>query len=140
LADRRDPEVLFPLRTLIEEAKDENLQLQALWALYVSGGFNDAFAEKLLDHHNPHIRRWTVRLLGDERKVPPALAQRLAELEASEPDVVVRSQLACTARRLPAKGGLPIVQRMLKRNLDGRDPHLPLLLWWAVEAHALDGR
>src|SRR5262249_60591846 len=38
LADRRDPEVIFPLRTLVAEAKDENLQLQALWALYVSGG------------------------------------------------------------------------------------------------------
>jgi putative membrane-bound dehydrogenase-like protein len=140
LADRRDPEVVFPLRALIAEAKDEDLQLQALWALYVSGGFNDAFAEKLLDHRNPHIRRWTVRLLGDERKVTPALAKRLAELAASEPDAVVRSQLVCTARRLPAKDGLPIVWRILERNLDGHDPHLPLLLWWTVEAHALDGR
>jgi putative membrane-bound dehydrogenase-like protein len=140
LADRRDPEVIFPLRTLIVETKDEDLQLQALWALYVSGGFNDAFAEKLLDHRNPHIRRWTVRLLADERKVTPALAKRLAVLAASEPNVVVRSQLACTARRLPAKDGLPLVGRILERNLDGHDPHLPLLLWWAVEAHALDGR
>ena len=140
LADRRDPEVVFPLRTLIAEAKDADLQLQALWALYVSGGFNDAFAAKLLDHRNPDIRRWTVRLLGDERKVTPALAKRLAELATSEPDVVVRSQLACTARRLPAKDGLPIVGRLLERNLDAHDPHLPLLLWWAVEAHALDGR
>src|SRR5262249_38612490 len=89
---------------------------------------------------NPHIRRWTVRLLGDERKAAPALAKRLAELAASEPDVVVRSQLVCTARRLPAKDGLPIVWRILERNLDGHDSHLPLLLWWAVETHALDGR
>src|SRR5256885_12322940 len=35
LADRRDPEVIFPLRTLVLEARDEGLQLQALWALYV---------------------------------------------------------------------------------------------------------
>ncbi len=140
LADRRDPEVVFPLRTLIAEAKDEDLQLQALWALYVSGGFTHAFAEKLLGHQNAAIRRWTVRLLGDECKVTPVLAKRLAELAAAEPDVVVRSQLACTARRLPAKDGLPIVRRILERNLDGHDPHLPLLLWWAIEAHALDAR
>src|SRR5262249_35068939 len=25
-------------------------------------------------------------------------------------------------------------------NLDGKDPHIPLLLWWAVEAHAVAGR
>jgi putative membrane-bound dehydrogenase-like protein len=57
LADRRDPEVIFPLRTLVTEARDEDLQLQALWALYVSGGFNDAFALRLLDHRNPDVRR-----------------------------------------------------------------------------------
>jgi putative membrane-bound dehydrogenase-like protein len=140
LADRRDPEVIFPLRTLVMEAKDEGLQLQALWALYVSGGFNEGFAEKLLTHKNPDVRRWTVRFLGDEGAVAPALARRLAELAATEPDVVVRSQLACTARRLPAGDGLPIVGRLLERNLDGRDPHIPLLLWWAVEAHAVSAR
>ncbi len=140
LADRRDPEVIFPLRTLVKEAKDPELQLQALWALYVSGGFNVAFALKLLRHANPDIRRWTVRLLGDERRVAPELGARLAELAASEPDVVVRSQLACSARRLPARDGLPIVRRLLERNLDGRDPHLLLLLWWAVEEHAVTAR
>jgi putative membrane-bound dehydrogenase-like protein len=140
LADRRDPEVIFPLRTLVAEAKDEDLQLQALWALYVSGGFNDAFADKALAHRNPDVRRWTVRFLGDERRVAPALAKRLAELAASESDVVVRSQLACTARRLPAADGLPIVRRLLERNLDADDPHIPLLLWWAVEEHAIDAR
>jgi putative membrane-bound dehydrogenase-like protein len=140
LADRRDPEVVFPLRRLIEEAKDEDLQLQALWALYVSGGFNADHAEKLLAHRNPHVRRWTVRFLGDERRTALRLAQHLARLAVSEPDVIVRSQLVCTARRLPAKDGLPIIWNILERNLDGGDPHLPLLLWWAVEAHALDGR
>jgi putative membrane-bound dehydrogenase-like protein len=140
LAGRRDPEVIFPLRTLVMEAKDADLQLQALWALYVSGGFNDAFADKALAHRNPDVRRWAVRFLGDERRVAPALAKRLAELATSEPDVVVRSQLACTARRLPAADGLPIVRRLLERNLDGRDPHIPLLLWWAVEEHAIDAR
>jgi putative membrane-bound dehydrogenase-like protein len=140
LADRRDPEVIFPLRTLVAEAKDEDLQLQALWALYVSGGFNEALAEKLLGHRNPDVRRWTVRFLGDDCKVSPALAKRLAELAASEPDVVVRSQLACSARRLPARDGLPIVRHILERNLDGNDPHIPLLLWWAVEQHAVTAR
>src|SRR5205085_10655581 len=124
LADRRDPEVIFPLRTLVLSAKDEDLQLQALWALYVSGGFNDAFAERLLGHGNPDVRRWTVRFLGDECRVTPLLAKRLDELAASESRVVVRSQLACTAKRLPAKDGLPIVQCLLERNLDGNDPHI----------------
>src|SRR5207249_1063261 len=48
LADRRDSEVILPLRTLVLESPDDQLALQALWALYVSGGFNDVFATKAL--------------------------------------------------------------------------------------------
>jgi putative membrane-bound dehydrogenase-like protein len=140
LAERRDPEVIFPLRTLIDEAKDEDLQLQALWALYVSGGFNDAVALKLLDHRNADVRRWTVRFLGDECKVSRVLAERLIAMSATEPDATVRSQLLSTAKRLPAGDGLPVVLRILCRNLDGNDPHIPLLAWWAVEAHAVSAR
>jgi putative membrane-bound dehydrogenase-like protein len=140
LADRRDPEVIFPLRTMLYEAKDEGLQLQALWALYVSGGFTDSLAEKLLDHPNAHVRRWTVRFLGDECRVSATLAKRLTELAAAEPNAVVRSQLLSTAKRLPPQDGLPIVLAILRRNVDGVDPHIPLLAWWAVEAHAVRAR
>jgi putative membrane-bound dehydrogenase-like protein len=137
LADRRDPEVIFPLRALVLESKDEQLALEALWALYVSGGFTDGFAREALEHRSPHVRRWTVRFLGDERKVSPALGRRLIHLASKEPDVTVRSQLASSARRLPAAVGLPIVERIVLRDEDGRDPHVPLLLWWAVEGHAI---
>ena len=87
LADRRDPEVILPLRRIILQKKDEPLGLQALWALYVSGGLSPEFAEKLLEHPSPHIRRWTVRFLGDDETVTAALAKRLTALAASEPDV-----------------------------------------------------
>src|SRR4051812_738830 len=69
LADRRDPEVVLPLRRMIFDTDNDTLALESLWALYVSGGFDEAFAGKLLAHRNPDIRRWTVRFLGDERKV-----------------------------------------------------------------------
>jgi putative membrane-bound dehydrogenase-like protein len=137
LAARRDPEVIFPLRTLVQESKDDHLALEALWALYVSGGFDEDFAARLLDHRNPDVRRWTVRLLGDEERVSSAVARRLLDLAAREPDVTVRGQLACTAKRLPARDGLPIAHRLLLRNLDEHDPYVPLLLWWAVEHHTV---
>jgi putative membrane-bound dehydrogenase-like protein len=85
LADRRDPEVILPLRTLIVETNNDDLALQALWALYVSGGFDEEFARRLLDHRNPDVRRWTVRLLGDDNRVSPAMARRLIALAGSEP-------------------------------------------------------
>ena len=57
-----------------------------------------------------------------------------------EPDVDVRAQLACTARRLDPGPGLDVAHRLLARDRDGDDPHIPLLLWWAVEQHAIAGR
>ncbi len=136
LADRRDPEMIFPLRRLVAESPDDHLALEALWALYVSGGLSDPFAESLLAHRSADVRWWSVRLLGDENRVTPAIARDMAALAAHDPSVAVRGQLACTAKRLPSPQGLPIVEQLLARGEDSQDPFLPLLLWWAVEQHA----
>lgn len=137
LAERRDPRVLPRLRRLSLEADDDDLALRALWALSVTGGFNDDVAKRLLWHRNEAVRAWTVRLLGDPRRVSAGLGRELAGLAKREPSAVVRSQLACTARRLPARDAVPILGPLLLRDEDRNDPYIPLLLWWAVEEHAL---
>ena len=140
LADRRDPSVVKPLRALVLHNTDDHLALECLWTLYVSGGFDEEFALPALEHHNADIRRWTIRFIGDEQQASPTMAKRLAEVAAKDPDVTVRSQLASTAKRLPAEQGLPIVRALLARDEDAKDPHIPLLLWWAIEPHAIDQR
>jgi putative membrane-bound dehydrogenase-like protein len=140
LADRRDSEVIFPLRTRVMEGKNDHESLEALWALYVSGGLDDEFAEKLLDHPNADVRWWCVRLQGDEECVSPAIASRMAELAGTDPSVAVRSQLASTAKRLSAGQALPIVKQLVARSEDSQDPFVPLLLWWAVERHSIAAR
>ncbi|HUY36198.1 MAG TPA: PVC-type heme-binding CxxCH protein [Pirellulales bacterium] len=135
LADRDDTSVV-PL--LLEQFEAETGQgaLESLWALNLCGGFDDATAAKGLAHANPSVRAWSARLLGDAGHASPELAARLAELASTEPVVDVRSQLASTAKRLPAEQGLPIVRQLLARDEDADDIHLPLLLWWAIEAQA----
>ncbi|HLN30529.1 MAG TPA: PVC-type heme-binding CxxCH protein [Gemmataceae bacterium] len=135
LAERRDPTVIPILRKMILENRGQ-LALEALWALYVSGGFDDGLAQELLCHTNPDVRAWTVRLLGDARKVSPALQARLVVLARSESQCTVRNQLACTCKRLPGKDALPIVFELLQRSEDVSDPQIPLLLWWALEDKA----
>jgi putative membrane-bound dehydrogenase-like protein len=137
LADRRDPEEIFPLREVVRTSKSEQLALEALWALYVSGGFNEGFAKEILDHPNPHVRRWTIRFLGDEGKLSPELARRVVERAAREPHPVVRSQLASSAKRFAPDVGLAIVAAIVTQDVDNHDPHIPLLLWWALEHHLL---
>jgi putative membrane-bound dehydrogenase-like protein len=139
LAERRDPAILPRLRRLIHDNKGQ-LALEALWALYVSGGFDEAMAEKALAHPNEDVRTWAVRLLGDARKVTPAQRDCLVALARTDPSPTVRSQLACSSRRLPGPDGLPIVRELLRRAEDVDDPHIPLLLWWSIEARALSDR
>ena len=110
------------------------IALEALWALNLVGGLDEATALKTLDHADPYVRLWTARLLCDRSHVSPAVAAALARRAAVEPDVEVRSQLACSAKRLPAQDALPIVSALLARSEDAGDIHMPLLLWWALEA------
>jgi putative membrane-bound dehydrogenase-like protein len=138
LADRRDPAAIAPLRDLLFNSPNRLLALQSLWALHVSGGLDETSAAKALGHPHAPIRKWTVRLLGDEKRaLSKKLSGRLTELAATESDIRVRSQLAATAQRLPSDQALPVIEALLARDIDGADPHLPLQLWWAVERHSI---
>jgi putative membrane-bound dehydrogenase-like protein len=139
LAERRDAAVVPKLLAMVREGKDR-AALQALWALHASGGFNEGVASELLEHPTADVRSWTVRLLGDAKSVSPSTAARLAQIAAAEPAAEVRAQLACTARRLPADQGLPIVAELMKHSADADDRYIPLLLWWAIEGKATSDR
>ena len=133
LADRRDQSIIPMLRERLFAA-DEAKPLDLLWAIHLSGGLDEETASKCLRHANPQVRLWTARLLCDFGPVSPAIAAQLRELAASESELEVCSQLACSARRLPAEQCLPIVRGLLTHHSDAGDPRLPLLLWWAIEA------
>ncbi len=116
--------------------------MEALSTLYCVGGFDDAVALKLLNHADPHVRAWTVRLIGDQGALSKAIAGRLVVVAGHDSSVIVRRQLACTARRLPAGIGLPIAVILAERERtdDLDDPYVPLLVWWAIENFAVPSR
>ena len=134
LGGRKDTRT-FP--KLLDMVRDDSGQtaLEALWAMYQMDHVAvEALATSLLAHNDPDVRLWTVRLIGDGNHVSADIGSALIDRALVEPDVRVRSQLACTAKRLPASPGLPIVVNLLAHDEDAIDPHLPLLLWWAIEA------
>jgi putative heme-binding domain-containing protein len=142
LGDRKDGESndLWEAALFSAHLADGQDALYILLGINASGGFTPQLAEKALSHWEPMVRAWTVRLLGDENRVGPALAKKLAELAQGESRVHVRSQLASTAKRLPAAEGLPIVRTLLMHDEDAADIHVPLLLWWAVEKNCAKER
>ncbi len=139
LGDLRDSSIVSAVTTRLFET-DGQLALEYLWALNLSGGFTDELATHALQHKDPFVRAWTVRLLCDDHEVSDAIAQQLASLARTEPNVEVRCQLACSARRLSAPQAIPIVRSLLDRDEDVDDTFNPLLIWWAIEARADEGR
>lgn len=140
LAERRAPSTYSELRRMASQPIDAEAALQGLWGLYVSGGFDDATAAQLTRHPSEHVRAWTVRLLGDAKKVTPALSRELTRLASIDSSVVVRAQLAASARRLPAADAFAVLNGIWQQDRDNADPHVPMLAWWALEAHATQSR
>ncbi len=101
LAERRDAKIVPRLRTLLAADKDETLALRDLWALHVSGGLDDSTALGLLEHPVAAVRRWTIRLLGDDARMNASLHASLVQLATTDPDPLVRA----ARRELPALGG-----------------------------------
>tara|TARA_R110002111_G_scaffold262851_1_gene341767 strand:+ start:5251 stop:8211 length:2961 start_codon:yes stop_codon:yes gene_type:complete len=130
--DRKDASVIPALKQKLFET-DGQSALEAIWALNLSGGFDESVAEKSLQHQDPYVRAWTIRLLCDENQVPAKIGQQLITLALTEPHVQVRSQLASSSKRIPAEIGLPIAFNLLSRSEDLDDVHLPLILWWSLE-------
>jgi hypothetical protein len=98
--------------------------------------------DEALKHPNEDMRAWAVRLITDRdsRLGMVPWGMHLVNLAKSDSSPMVRNQLACTARRLRADQGLPIVQELLKRGEDVDDPQIPMLLWWAIEDKAIKNR
>jgi putative membrane-bound dehydrogenase-like protein len=140
LGDRHDASLIPALRQTLAARTVGQFSLEALWALNLSGGLDDATALTLLTHPDPYVRLWTVRLLCDRNEVSPSIGGALVELGAKEPNVEVRSQLAASAKRLPATSALPIVEVLLAHDEDVGDPYVPLQLWWAIESKCASNR
>lgn len=135
LADRNDRSLIPVIRQQILTAAGQDA-VELTWALNLCGGLDDEFAIRLLDHEEPVVRLWTVRLTCDDGRVQDELAVQLEQLAKRESYVEVRSQLACSARRLPSKVALKIIRYLAEHDEDVGDPHLPLLIWWALERQA----
>lgn len=139
LGDRHDASLIAALRSGLRESSGQ-FAVEALWALNLSGGLDEPTARELLEHADPFVRLWAVRLLGDRITVDGETATALAALAAREPNVEVRSQLAASAKRFSAAVALPVVRGLLGHDADASDPYLPLELWWAIESKCATDR
>ncbi len=131
--DRKDKSVLSPLRDILVNEKGQ-LALEALWAIHVSGFFDGGIAQIGLTHIDPFVRMWSVRLSCDLGRVSSKISSKITEMARTETNLEVRSQIACSAKRLPGSDAIPIIKGLMMNEDDAEDPDIPLLIWWALES------
>ncbi len=133
LGDRKDRSIIPLLRKQLAREKGQ-LALESLWALHACDGFADSAAQTALDTTARTFAAgacacWAITTRCRVPWSPRWLTWR------NETDGEVRSQLASSAKRLPM-ATLAILQGLWNHDEDVRDPHIPLLCWWALEARA----
>ena len=144
-----------PLRSSARDSLNKLLQtdgqaaLEALWTMHLCGWISDTIPHRsgeqlaiafkpLANHISPDVRAWAVRLVCDDQLVESLTLTELVALATKEQDPQVLSQIACSAKRLPAAMSIKLVAALLDRDLPRDDLHLPHLIWWALEKHADD--
>lgn len=134
LTERADKSVHDTLRKWAKEEKGQ-LALEALWALYCTGGTDEELLAELLKSPHEYVRAWAIRFLGEIGTASRTNWQTLYNLVDSENSYPVLAQLACSARKLDSRGGSLILGRMTYSPKCEADPLLALLIWWGFETH-----
>ena len=121
------------LRKIFETNANPDWRLRALWALHVSGGFDEKTGLKTLGDKDAYVRAWAVQLLCEDLK-PSAAAQaafvRMAREDASP---VVRLYLASALQRMGGETRWGLAEGLAAHGEDRDDHNLPKLLWFGVE-------
>jgi putative membrane-bound dehydrogenase-like protein len=126
------------LAKLAFEHKDETRRLRGLWALHVTGGLTTERVLKALEDKGEYVRAWTVQLaVEDEPVASVKVREELIHMAWADDSPVVRLYLASAAQRWPAIYGVHFFSGpgwLQSRAEDAKDPNLPLMYWYALEA------
>ncbi|MDB6075749.1 MAG: putative heme-binding protein [Verrucomicrobiaceae bacterium] len=134
----RELKELTPKLKAMASQQDDPHALDAFFGLDVLDSVDDAYAAEMLDHKDPYVRRWAVKIIGDKGTKWSTSTTKLAALAVHETQPEVIIQLAASAKRLPAAANLAIVRQLIEHG-DAKDPRLPLMTWWAIESKADKG-
>ncbi len=129
-----DPQTIERLHAIFREQPETTRKLRAMWALYSMGALDDAWLAKQLQHADPHVRAWSVRLLVDDRRVSPDVLEQILQSARSEQSTLVRLHLASALGRLPLSARLSLAVAILRPGVDSaKNRHLRLMVWYGIE-------
>ena len=129
-----NPETHRALRDMIADAKLTVPQrLRALWALHVTGGFDEAAAKPLLAGKEPWLCAWAIQLLCEKSAPSDETIKDLARIARLGESQVVRLYLASALQRLPVEKRWDLAAGLMTHPEDQVDPNLTMMMWYGIE-------
>jgi putative membrane-bound dehydrogenase-like protein len=121
------------LRSLFDRLPDVTRKLRCLWALYVSGGADDAWLLSLLENRDEHVRSWAVRLLTDGQALSEGILNHLARMTEAEESWLVQMTLASAIRQVSVEQRWQLASKIASRVSSDSDANLQRMIWYAIE-------
>ncbi len=118
---------------LSSDSRNEH-RLRALWAIYISGGWNDRIYEMARKDHYPYIRGWAIQLQTQGTK--PISRNQMVQLEnmaKSEKSPVVRLYIASALQRIDSDMRWKIAENLMQHAEDADDHNIPKMIWFGIE-------
>lgn len=135
LSERRDAKAVPALKKTLVNGKTLEARLAALWTLHASGQLDERTLDSLLRDPTPSIRAWTARISAELQESGPRLQQLFQDAELSV--VAAAAEAICRHQQFNRNVlVLPPIGSVAARPGIERDPHLPFLIWRAVERTA----
>jgi len=121
------------LRRLFDSSPYVTRKLRCLWALYVSGGTDEAWLHSLMGHQNEHVRSWAVRLLADGQPPSEGTLKHLAEMTESEESWLIQVTLASVIQRVSVEQRWQLAAELASRVSSDSEANLQRMIWYAIE-------
>ena len=120
-------------------SSDPVRRLRLLWTANAAGIAPELNLEQAFQSSpDEHERVWKLRLAVDGftvdgQQAPPALAESLARLAATEHSGLVQLYLASAMQRLPVAQRWSIAEALCTHSEFAHDRMLPLMIWYGIE-------
>ena len=131
-----DPEAVAILSGILARDESWSRRLRALWTLHATQALKVEQSLACLEDAEPSVRAWAVRILSQSEAMTGVVVDVLTERARRDSSPVVRLALASAIQRWNWPEAHGIAKELLRFAADEEDANIPLLLWYAVEAHA----
>jgi putative membrane-bound dehydrogenase-like protein len=122
------------LLKIFEEDANPDWRLRAMWALHITGGFEDhTRLTAALDDKDEYVRAWAIQLLCEDQMAPEQALKKFVEMAWEDDSPIVRLYLASAMQRVNRSTRWQLAEHLMSHEEDSDDHNLPLMIWFGME-------